>query len=99
VDLSDEIANHGLGHLKIRDDAIFHGADGLDISRGLSQHEFGIFANSHDPVGTSFVLANGYHRRFTQDNPSSPHVNERICGPKVYSQIIGEPTENAIPHH
>jgi hypothetical protein len=87
VDLLDEVAEHRFGNLEIRDDAVFHGPNGHDISRRPSQHPFGFFADGQDGSG---ACLDRNDRWFTQNNSSISYINERIGGTQVYPNVIGK---------
>jgi hypothetical protein len=93
--LLNKMTQHRFSNLEISDDAVFHGPNGHDISRGASQHAFGFFAYRQDVGGTGL---NGYHGGFSQDYPSIPYVNEGIGRPKINSNVIGKQAFNLRKH-
>jgi len=55
VDLSDEIAEHRLRDLKIRDDTVLHGTDRHNVTGGATKHHLGLFADGQDIRSTPIV--------------------------------------------
>ncbi len=87
MDSLDEVAEHRLGDFEVCDDAVFHGPDGHDISRGASEHPFGFFAHGQDVGGARL---DGDHGRLPQDDPAISHINEGIGRAEVYSNVVGK---------
>jgi hypothetical protein len=90
--LFDKIAQHGFGHFKIGDDAVLHGADGLDVARRLAEHQLGLLPHGQHPAHPP-VLAHGNHRRFAQHDTFALDIQNGVCRTEIYGQIIGQPTE------
>src|SRR5882672_11463343 len=65
--LLDEIAQHRLGHFEIRDDAVLHGANGLDVTWRATQHPFRLFSYRQDVTGPGL---DRHHARLSQNNPA-----------------------------
>ena len=59
VDLADEMAEHGLGDLKIGDDPFPHRPNGHDISGRPAQHQLGLLSDGQDLVVAFGVFADG----------------------------------------
>jgi hypothetical protein len=78
VDLLDEVPEHLLGHLEVRDHAVLQRADGLDRAGGTSEHPLGL-----DPDRVHFAGAgiDRHHARLRQHNAAAADVDQRVCGP------------------
>lgn len=59
VNLLDEVLQHLLGHVEVGDHAVFHRANGGDVTRGTTQHLLGGMTDSSDRFGVPALLANG----------------------------------------
>ena len=62
-DLVQELAEHALRHVVVRDDALPQGTHGYDISGGTTQHSLGLSANLQQ---LAIVLVDGNHRGLAQ---------------------------------
>ena len=82
VDLADEMLDHFLGGVEIRDDAITHRADRLDAAGGPAKHEFCILANGQDFLDPVFDVIRD-HRRFGQNDALTLYIDQRVCCPEV----------------
>src|SRR4030095_7435363 len=83
----DKVTEHRLGNLKISDHSVLHRADSHDVSRGAAQHPLGLFAYGQDVGGSRL---DGDHRRFAQDYPLVPDINERVGGAKIDANVVGK---------
>jgi hypothetical protein len=88
VNLSDEMAKHGLSYIKVSYHSILQGANSFNISRSAAQHHFGIITHSKDLVVILAILAHCYHRGLVKNNTLSLKANQGICCAQVYSQIV-----------
>ena len=52
--LFDELAHHAFSGLKVGNNPVFHGADGLDVFGGFALHEHGVLAHGQHPAGGTF---------------------------------------------
>ncbi len=91
----DEVPEHRLGNLEVRDDAVLHRADGHDVARGASQHPLGFFAYGQDVGGAGL---NGHDGRLPEHDAFIPHVNERVGGAQVNSNVVGKQAFNLCKH-
>ena len=48
VNFFNEVTQHGLRHIEVGNDAVFHRTDGGDIAGGATQHAFGIGTDGPD---------------------------------------------------
>ncbi len=55
MNLVDEVLKHLFADAEIGDDAIFHRADGVDVTRGTTKHAFGVGAHGDN----TFLVAMG----------------------------------------
>jgi len=96
VHLADEVAQHGLGHLEVRDDAVPHGADGHDVARGLAEHGAGFLAHGQNPVLGPQIGADRHHGGLVEDDALALYVDQRVRRPEIDRQIVGENPQNAV---
>ncbi len=97
---ADELLEHLLGDGEVGDDAVFHGADGLDIARHPSKHLLGLAADGLDDflaIGPAFV-ANSDDGRLVQHNALAANVNQGIGGTEIDRHIGGEITTQESEH-
>ncbi len=84
MSLVDEVVQHLLSHFEIRDDAIFHGADGDDIPRRAPYHFFGFFADCfYFPV----ILVDSDNGRLINNDAFLSRVNESIGRSQIDGKI------------
>ena len=89
----DEISQHALGDLEIGYDPVPHRPDRDDISRGPSQHAFGLFPDSQDVRRPGLY---GHHGRFAKDNAFVLEVDKGGRSAEVDPHIGGEHPDHAI---
>src|SRR5690606_21368384 len=90
VDHPDELLEHLLGDREVGDDAVLHGADGLDVARHLAEHLLGLGADRGDGllgVRTAF-LADGDHRRLVENDALAAYIDQRVRGAEVYGEVV-----------
>ena len=89
VDFGDEIAEHGLRHLKVGYDAVFHGANGLDVARRAAQHALGLGPYGENLIVAPRVFFYGHHGRFAEHNAVALDVNaESLAVPKSMARSL-----------
>ena len=98
--LADEILEHFAGDGEIGDDAVLHGAYGLDRTRRTPEHAFGLDAHRQHTavVARSEVLAYRHHRRFVQDDALAAYIDEGIGCAEIDGKIAREVTAQALEH-
>ena len=96
VDFGDEVTKHGLGHFKIRDDAVLHGTDGLNVAGRAAKHPLGVLPHGEHHAVAARILLDGYDRRLAQDNTLPLHIDAGIGGSKVDGEIVGKGAEDEI---
>src|SRR5512134_1691556 len=79
------------------------GANSLDVAGHLAEHLLGLLADGLDralAVGTA-LLADCNDRRFVEHDALAAHVDQRVRGPEVDRQVVGEiaaeKTEHELP--
>src|SRR5690606_36186906 len=87
VHLLDEVAQHGLADLEVRDHAVHERTDGLDVRRGLADHPLGLGA---DRDGAAVLDLHGDHRGLAQDDALSAHVDERVGGAQIDRHVAAQ---------
>ena len=90
VHLGNEMAQHGLGHFKIGDDAVLHGPDGRNIAGRAPQHALGVGADGQHHIIAARILLDGHHGGFAQHNALSLHIDTGIGRSQVDGQVIGK---------
>ena len=96
VYFGNKVAQHGFGDFKIRDNAVLHGADGVDIARGTAEHALGVGTHGQDHVVAAVVFFYGHHGRFAQDNAFALYIHAGVGGAKVNGQVIGKNAQKGI---
>ena len=84
VHLADEIAQHRLGHFEIGDDAVLHGANGLDVTWCATQHPFRLFTYRQDMARPRL---DRHHAGLSQNNAAITHVHQRVRGSQIDTNI------------
>ena len=97
MDLADEVFDHFLSNVEIRDHTIAHRADGLNGARGTTQHQFRIFAKGQSLFHTIFDLVCN-NRRFIQHDTFATHINKRVRGTEVDRHISGKKAAKSQGH-
>ena len=95
--LSDEMLDHFLRNLKIRDHAFAHGADGFDIAGGFSQHLLSFLANGKNLLPAA-NFHNRHNRRFVQYNATPLNINQRIRRTQIDRHIGRKHTQQIRKH-
>ena len=83
----DEITKHAFSHFEVGDDAVFHGANGDNGTRGSAQHELGVVTHGKDLV-CGFM--NHDERRLLEDDAPPFHINEGGGGTKINGDVAGK---------
>ena len=102
--LFDEVIQHLLGVLEVGDDAVLHGADGDDVSRGSPQHLLGVFSHRFHP---SRLLVDGDDGGLANHDSLAPGVNQGVRGPQIDGEVVGKqaqdgsraPGQGTLRHH
>ena len=94
--LGDKMPEHRLGHFKIGNHPILHGADRLDIAGRAPKHPLGVLAHGKHPVVASGILFDCYHRGFAQNNSLAAHINTGIGCAQINGQIVRKHTKYCI---
>ncbi len=99
MNLGDEILQHGFGGLEIRDHAVFHGPDGLNILGRSSQHLLGLCAYGDDPVDAAMLHFHCNDRGLRKNNALVAGVYQGVCSAQINGKITGEHPENPFKDH
>ena len=78
---------HFLHEVEVGDHAVFHGPYRLDFARRASEHALGLEPERSDVLG-AFVKCD--NRRLVDKKSSAAHVDERVRGPEIDPEIVGE---------
>ena len=82
--LADEVAEHLLGHLEVRDHALPQRPGGGDRRRGAADHALGLGA---DGVHRAGVGVDRDDRGLGEHDAAAAHVDERVGGPEVDREV------------
>jgi hypothetical protein len=80
VHLLDEMAEHLLGHVEVRDDAVLQRADRRDRPRRAPEHPLRLDA---DRVHLAGALVDRHDRGLRKHDAPPTHVDERVRGAEV----------------
>ena len=74
---ADEVTQHHLADLKVRDDTVFQGPDRLDVAGRAADHPLGL-----DPDGERMTVldVDGDDRGLIEHYSAAPHVDEGVGG-------------------
>ena len=85
VHLRDEVPQHRLGDLEVRDDAVLERPDSDDVGRGAPEHALGLVADGQDHVGAAL---DGDDGGFAQHDAVVAHINEGVGGTEVDTDVV-----------
>jgi len=94
----DEVLQHFFGDFEVGDDAILQGADGRDVAGRPAEHALGVHAHSNHRLGCA-GSTNGDHRGLVKHDTALRHINQRVGGTEVDSEIGGEHPKKAFKQH
>ena len=80
VDAADEVAEHPLGHLEVRDDAVPQGTDGRDRRGRAADHPARLVADGLDAAA---LRVDRYDGRLGQRDAASALEDQCVGGPEV----------------
>jgi hypothetical protein len=90
VDGADEVLEHALRDLEVRDDAVFEGPHGDDVGWRAAHHALGFGADGQDLLA---VAVHGHHGRLIDDDAASLHHDQGVGGAQVNADVVGEEAE------
>ena len=95
VDLFDEVAQHALGDVEIRNDAIFQRADRHDVGGSPTNHPLGV-----GPYGEHFLgLAVDRHDRgLIDDDAFAADEHEGVGRTEVDANVPRQEAKEAVQH-
>ena len=93
VDGADEVMEHALRYLKVRDDAVFQRADGDDVGRRPAHHALRLRADGEDLLGD---LVDGDDGRLVDDDAAAAYHHQGVRRPQVDADVVGEDTEEGV---
>ena len=94
VDPLDEVAEHLLADLEVRDHPVFERAYRLDVTRRPADHPLRLRSDCERP---SVLDVHRHDGRLVQDDPSSSHVDEGVGGAEVDGHVATEQEEAVVP--
>ena len=92
----DEISEHFLGYLEIRDHPVLHGPDGGDVAGCAPQHLLGLFADRLDFLRD---VIDGNDGRLGNNDTSIFRVDQRVRGPEIDGERVGHESKNRAKVH
>jgi hypothetical protein len=87
VHFLDEVPQHSLGNIEVRDNTVFQWPDGDDISRRPADHALCFEADRYYLAG---VGIESYDRGFIQNNSATSDVHERIGSAEVHGHVAAK---------
>ena len=90
VGLANEILQHGLGDLKLGDNAIAQGANGDDVGRRSPDHLARFCTDSQRPAAS---LLNRHPGRLVDHDAATAHAYQGVGGSQVNADVEGEKAE------
>ena len=84
MSLLNKVIQHALGDFKIRNDPVFHRANGNDITGRTAQHVFGFTAYRFD---FTVVLVDSYYRRFVDDDDLTISIDQGVRGAQINGMV------------
>ena len=87
VHLLDEIPEHSLGDVEVRDHPVLEWPDRHDVAGRPADHAFGLDPDSHNLAG---VGVQRHHGRLVEHDPAAPHVDQGVRGAKVDRHIAAQ---------
>ena len=88
----NEIFQHGLGNIKIRDHPVLHRADRHNIARGTADHLLGFRPDLQHLIR---LAVHRHHRRLPDNNAFPLTMHQRVCRAQIDPQIMGKVFENS----
>src|ERR1700694_3385344 len=97
VHLADEMFDHFLRHLEIRDDPVAQWADCLDVARGAAEHQFRLLADGEN-LFPALDAGDRHHGRLVQDDAAPLHINEGVCRAEIDRHVGRQQTQHSSKH-
>ena len=82
---TDEVAQHLFGDLEVGDRAVTQRTDRRDRRRRAANHPIGL---STDRMHRTAVGVDRDDRRLRNDDPVAGHIDQRVRGPQVNSDVV-----------
>ena len=96
----DEVAEHRLGDLEVRDHAVLDRADRADAVRRAPEHLLGLVTDrDHLLAAPARVLGDRDHARLRADEPLAADVDEGVGGAEIDGEVVGERARDEIEVH
>jgi len=80
----EEVAEHRFGDLEVGYDAVFQGADGVDVHRGAAEHALRFGADRQDRAIRAVHCDDG---GLVEHDASAAHVHEGVRGAEVDADL------------
>ena len=87
------MAQHALGDVEVRDDAVLHGPDGHDAPGRAAYHPLRLLADGQHLIR---FFVDGDDRRFLHDHAFALDVDQRVGGTKVDAHVAPEGAEHSV---
>jgi hypothetical protein len=95
--LGDEVLDHLLGGIQIRDHAVLEGTDDGQIAGGTADHRLGIMTDGNDGM---VRRVDGDDGRLVEDDALAANEDERVRGAEVDGEVAREhPADEVQQHH
>ena len=96
--LADEVLDHLLGDFEVGDDAVAHGADGLDVAGRAAQHHLGVVAHGADGLLAAAGGDGRDHRGFVEHDAAAFDIDQRVRGPKIDGHVARKRAKKTAEH-
>ena len=95
TDLPDEVADHRLGDVEVRDYAGLHRPDRDDVAGGAPEHALRLVADCQNALGAALYGNDG---RLAQHDAPVLHIDQRVGRAEVDPDVVREEVADFAPH-
>ena len=96
VHLRDEVVQHLLGHVEVRDDPVLERADRDDVSGSPSEHGLGFVTDREHRM---VRLVNRHDRGLVEHDAFAADIDQRVRGSQIDREIVGEHSGQQVVEH
>ena len=93
--LVDEMPQHRLGDLEVRNDPVLQRPDGHDVAGGAPEHPLRLVAHGQHVIRPR---PHRHHRGLAQDDAVIFYINQGVRRPEIDADIVREHPENSVKH-
>src|SRR3990172_9015079 len=99
VRLANEVAQHRLGNLEVRDYTVLDGAYRLDTSRCTTDHFLGLSPDGEHLAGTTRNVGDCNHGGLTTDDSAAARIDERVGRTEIDGKVVRQQTCKPAQDH